>query len=75
MLAVGFLYDGLTSINTDEEVDSPTSVLSGRMFQAPALASIQLSQTVQVVEEHPLEEKVFSSEKRSMYDRFGSDRH
>lgn len=66
ILALAFLYDAVISVNREEEVDPPTS-FPGRGFLAPPLASIQLSQTVEVIEEHPLEEK------KLMYEKFGHD--
>lgn len=75
LLAVAFLYDAISNTSPAEQAELPASAFSGRMFKAPPLTTIQLSQTVEVVEEHPLEEKVFLSEKRSIDERFGVDRH
>lgn len=66
VLSLAFLYDALTTSNADEDVNVPAST-SGRGFLAPPVAAIQLSQTVEVVEEHALEEK------KSMYEKFGHD--
>ena len=74
ILAVAFLCDALKSV-PNEDADMPAASFSSRTFQAPPLASIQLSQMVEVVEDHSLEEKVPLPEKGSMYGRFGSERH
>ena len=53
-----FLYDAIRNGGSEDEVaDAQVASFGQRGFQAPHLASIQLSQTVEVVEEHQLQEK------------------
>lgn len=57
-LAVAFFWHAMENLGAAEDTDLPAvATFSGRNFQAPPLATIQLSQTVQVVEEYGLEEK------------------
>ena len=74
ILAVTFLWDALSTSSPGDDADMPATSFSSRNFQAPALNSIQLSQMVEVVEEHQLEEKTSLSEKRSMYGKLGRER-
>lgn len=58
ILAAAFLYDAVNNTGGEDEViNMQVSTFANRNFHAPPLASIQLSQTVEVVEERDLGEK------------------
>lgn len=58
VMAGATLYDALSNTSSEDEVaEVQRSSFGARGFAAPPMASIQLSQTVEVVEEHALQEK------------------
>lgn len=67
ILAIAFLADAVQNGAGAEDDSVPAASLSKWNFQAPPLASIQLSQTVEIVEEHAVYPK------RTLYEKFGDD--
>lgn len=64
ILGSAFLFDALRTSSGLQDDEITATTMSTWSFAAPPLTSIQLSQTVEVVEEHALQDK------RTLYEKF-----